>query len=158
MRQILLLILALLLQTTWIHDLQLSAITPDLVLLVLVYSALVGGAVQGAVLGFGIGFIQDINQIPADLGLNALLNSLVGFAVGYGHGRIVADSVKVQLILICGAVLVHEFMYLLLSSGVALVDIPSFWLRYSVGRALYTTSLGAMIAAFLTIRQRLFPG
>jgi rod shape-determining protein MreD len=152
-----LLVLALLLQTTWINAVQISAIKPDLVLLALVYTALSGGVVQGAIFGFCIGFLQDINQAPADLGLNALLNSLLGFAVGYGHGRIVTDSVKVQLALIFSAVLLHQFMYFLVSSGVPLSDVPYFWLRYSLGRTLYTTLFGALISMILRVRHHLFP-
>jgi len=155
-RHILLLILAFILQTTWVHALEISAVKPDLILLVLVYIALRAGELEATLLGFCIGFLQDI-YMPADLGLNALVNALVGFAVGYGRTGIVADSIQVQVALVFGAVLLHDLVYYLGSSVVSLVDVPFFWLRYGLGRAVYTGLLGALISGILLARRRLFP-
>ena len=155
-RHILLLILAFVLQTTWVHALEIFAVKPDLVLLVLVYIALRAGEFEATILGFCVGFLQDI-YMPADLGLNALANSLIGFTVGYGRTGVVADSIQVQLALVFGAVLLHDLVYYLGSSIVALTDVPFFWLRYGLGRALYTSLLGVLISSTLLARRRLFP-
>lgn len=155
-RHMLLLLLAFVLQTTWVHALQIAAVKPDPVLLVLVYIALRAGEFEATILGFCIGFLQDI-YMPGDLGLNALVNALVGFAVGYGRTGIVADSVQVQVALVFGAVLLHDLVYYLGSSVVALMDVPFFWLRYGLGRAIYTSLCGALISSILLVRRRLFP-
>ena len=155
-RHILLLILVFVLQTTWAHIFELFALKPDLILLVLVYIALRTGQIEATILGFCVGFFQDIHM-PNDLGLNALTKSLVGFSVGYGRTGVVADSVQVQVALIFGAVLVHDLIYYLGSSGIGLADVPFSWLRYGLGRALYTCAFGALVSSALVLRRRVFP-
>ena len=105
-QHILLLLLAFVLQTSWVHLLEISQLYPDLIVLTLVYIALAGGQFEAILLGFGIGFLQD-TYTPAYLGLNALTKSIVGFALGYGRLRIVADTLPVQVTLIFCTVLAH---------------------------------------------------
>lgn len=155
-RHILLLILAFVLQTTWAHAFEIAGLKPDLPLLVLVYIALRAGRLEATVLGFCIGFVQDI-YTPADLGLNALVKSLIGFAVGYGRTGIVADNFQVQIALVFGAAAVHNLIYYLGSSAITLVDVPFFWLCYGLGGALYSCVLGAILSGLLQVRRRLFP-
>ena len=155
-RHVLLLVLAFVLQTTWVHFFEISGLKPDLILLVLVYVALRAGRLEATILGFGIGFLQDI-YTPADLGLNALAKSIIGFSVGYGRTGIVADNIQVQVALVAGAVLVHDVIYYLGHSGIGLADAPFFWLRYGLGRALYTGALGVLLSASLLVRRRVFP-
>lgn len=155
-RHVLLLILAYLLQTTWAHLLEVAALKPDLVLLVLVQIALRSGPVEGALLGFGIGLLQDL-QMPADLGLNALVKTAAGFAAGYCRTGITADSIQVQVGLMLGTVLVHDLVFYLGSSGVTWVEVPYFWCRYSLGRAAYTGLIGALVYAALLLRSHFSP-
>jgi len=155
-RHMLLLVLAFVLQTTWVRFLEISELKPDLILLVLIYVALRASPPEATLLGFGIGFIQDI-YMPTDLGLNALAKTIIGFAVSYGRTGIMADNIQVQLALVCGGVLVHDLIYYLGCTGIALVDVPFFWLRYGLGRALYTCLFGAILSGFLLARRRLFP-
>ena len=156
-RDILLLVLAFALQTTWIDFLEISSLKPDLVLLALTFIALRKGPLMATCMGFGIGFMQDI-YLPADLGLNALAKSLVGFAIGYGRSRIVADNIQVQIALLFAAALCHDLIYYLGTSAIGLVDLPYFWLRYGLGRALYTTLVGALLYGCLQLRRRYLPG
>jgi len=155
-RNILLLVLALVLQTTWARALEIFALKPDLVLLSLVYVALRCGEIEAVLFGFFIGFTQDI-YMPADLGLNALTKSIIAFSVSYGRTGIVSDSIQVQVGLLLGTVLLHDLIYYLGSSGVALVDVPFFWFRYGLGRALYTSAFGILVFSALAVRRRLFP-
>ena len=155
-RHILLLVLAFILQTTWVHIFEVSGLKPDLVILVLLYIALAAGSFEAIILGFWIGFIQDIDM-PDNLGLNALVNSILGFSVGWGRTRITADSVPVQIVLVFAAVLVHDLIYYIGDSGIAWSDLPFFWLRYSLGRALYTSLIGALLSGGLILRRRFLP-
>lgn len=152
----LLLILALILQTTWVYQLDVAAIRPDLIVLVLLYIALAAGSFQATILGFAVGFVQDIDM-PDNLGLNALLKSTLGFAVGWARSRIRAESVQVLAVVIFAAVLVHDLAYYLGDSGIAWSDVPYFWLRYGLGRALYTTLVGALLYGCLQLRRRYLP-
>ena len=150
------LLLAFVLQTTWIDFLEAYSLKPDLILLVLVYIALREGPLVAICMGFGVGFIQDVYH-PADLGLNALSKSIIGFVVGYGRSRIVADNIQVQIGLLFGAVLFHDLIYYLATSAIDAIDVPYFWLRYGLGRAIYTALLGTFFSAGLTLRRLIFP-
>jgi rod shape-determining protein MreD len=156
-RHVLLLLLAFVLQTTWLHLLAVSGLRPDLILVVLVHIALRTSQVESTVLGFGAGFLQDL-YAPADLGLNALTKSLIGFAVSYGRTGVVADSVQVQIAFLCGSVVVHDLIYYLGSSGVSLATAPVYWLGHGLGQGLYTCVLGVLISVALVGRRWLLTG
>lgn len=155
-KHVLLLLLAFLLQTTWISLVAVFELQPDLIVLTLVYLALAVGPFEATLLGFGVGFLQDV-YLPANLGLNALANSIVGFAVGYGRTGIMADQVQVQIGLVFGAVLVHDLIYYVGDHSLPLAEVPFFWLRYSLGRAFYTSLISLLLTYALLLRRRLFP-
>ena len=152
-RHILYLGLAFLLQTTWVHHLELYRVQPDLILLVLVFVAVASGYTQATALGFCVGFLQDTSS-PEDLGLNALAKSLVGFGVGVSRTGIMADTVQVQVLLLCTAVLLHDLVYCIGYSGVSMAEVPLFWLRFGIGRALYTGLVGAVLISAVQARRR----
>lgn len=156
-RHLLLLLLAFVLQTTWLHLFAVSGLRPDLILVVLVHIALRSPQLESTVLGFGAGLLQDLYS-PADLGLNALAKSLVGFAVSYGRIGVVADSVQVQIAFLCGSVVVHDLIYYLGSSGVSLATAPGYWLGHGLGQGLYTCVLGALISGGMLGRRWLLTG
>ncbi len=155
-RHILLLLLAFILQTTWIHAFEIIGLRPDLVVLVLIYIALRSGSFEATLLGFAIGLIQDIDM-PHNLGLNALVNAIVGFAVGWVRLHITAENFLVQIALIFGAVLLHDLIYYIGDSSIVWSEIPFFWLRYGPGRALYTSLIGMLLSALLLLRRYLLP-
>ena len=156
LKHILLLVLAIILQTTWGHSFSVFGQVPDLVILALIHVALATGSFEATILGFGIGFFQDI-YMPDDLGLNALIKSILGFAVGWGRTGIMADNIQVQVVLIFGAVLVHDLLYSIGHSDISWLEVPFFWLRHSPGRALYTSLIGALLSVALLARRRLLP-
>lgn len=155
-RHVLLLLVAFVLQTTWGYFFDVLELRPDLILLALIYIALRVGPFEATVLGFGIGLLQDA-YMPQNLGLNALVKSVVGFGVGYGRTGIMADDLQVQALLVFGVVLVHDLIYYLGYSGVGLAEAPFLWLRYGVGRALYTSLIGFCLAYVWGLRRRLLP-
>lgn len=153
-RHILYLLLAFVLQTTWVHYLAIFDIQPDLILLVLVFVAIAGGHLEATALGFVVGLCQDAYS-PADLGLNALCKSLIGFAVGLGRGRLMADTIQVQVLIVVAAVAIHDLIYFAGHSGVALSAVPYSMVRYGLGRALYTALLASILAVCMRARQQL---
>lgn len=155
-RHILLLLLAFVLQMTWAQLFEILEVRPDLILLALVYIALRSGPFEATLLGFGIGLLQDA-YMPQNLGLNALVKSIAGFAVGYGRAGIMADSAQVQALLTFGVVLIHDLIYYLGASGIGVADVPFFWLRYGLGRAVYTGLLSFLLSYAWTLRRRLSP-
>ena len=156
LRRILLLLLAFLLQTTWVQSLQILDIVPDLVVVTLVLIALVVDPIESILMAFFVGLLQDA-YLPQNLGLNALVNVLVVLAVGLVRSGIVVDNLRVQVVFVVAAVLLHDLIYYVGYSGVPLAEVPFFWLRYALGRAAYSGVLGMAVAYALLLRHRLIP-
>ena len=154
LRYSLLLVLALILQTTWAPAVAIFGVSPQLVLMTLVLIALAAGSFESTLLGFGIGLIQDA-YMPDNFGLNALVNAIIGFAVGWGRGRIIGESIHVQVVLVVGAALVHGLLVLIGDSQKGWGQIPFFWLRYTLWNALYSGAATALLAGLLVLRRRL---
>ena len=81
-RNILLILLALILQASWIDSLAIRGIAPDIVIIILVFIAFTRGQIEATLLGFISGLLIDIYDPGTRLGVNALGNSLIGFFVG----------------------------------------------------------------------------
>ena len=147
----LLIALALLLQTSWAQEIAIYGISPDAVLLVLVYIGISGGQIQGALFGFFSGFLMDVYD-PQAMGVNALANSLIGFAVGYSRVGVVAEDLRVQALLLFLAGLLHDVIYFVFYAWSTPSAIPSLIVRYGVGSAVYTSAVGTLIFVVLSIR------
>ena len=156
LRHVLYLALAFVLQTTWLHHLEVGAVLPDLVLLSVVFIALLAGQVEAAVLGFAIGLCQDAFA-PHDLGLNALAKSLVGFAVGVVRGGLHAEAPMVQVAILVAALLVHDLIFYIGSGTTTITQVPYLMLRFGLARALYTGVVGLVVAYALRLRRDLIP-
>jgi rod shape-determining protein MreD len=77
-----LLILAIVVQTTFGSDFRILGVAPDLMLLVSACAGLSGGAEAGAFVGFCAGMLADLALTTTPLGLSALAWCLVGWGVG----------------------------------------------------------------------------
>lgn len=149
LRNILLIPLALLVQASLASRVSVFGVTPDVVLLVLVYIGISGGQVEGALLGLLAGFLQD-TYAPGHMGTNALAKTIVGFVVGYGRGGIVAESYLVRSSIVFGAVLLHDLVYFICYTGHDLPGIVFMLLRYGVGAAFYTAILSILFSILLS--------
>ena len=85
------------------------------------------------------------------------MNVLVVLAVGLIRSGIVVDNLRVQVVFVVAAVLLHDLIYYVGYSDVPLVEVPFFWLRYALGRAAYSGVLGMAVAYALLLRHRLIP-
>jgi rod shape-determining protein MreD len=81
LRTVLVLVVGLLLQTTVVLNLRIADAHPDIMLLFPIAAALVGGPVEGTVMGFLAGMASDL-VLPTPFGLSALVGCLLGFGVG----------------------------------------------------------------------------
>ena len=147
----LLIVLALLLQGAWVQKLAIYGVKPDVVLLVLVYIAISGGQIQGALFGFCSGLLLDVYDPPA-MGVNALTNSVIGFAVGTSRVGVVAEDLRVQALLLFLAGLLHDTIYYSLYAMSTPSAILPMVARYGIGSAVYTACLGTVLFLALSIR------
>lgn len=156
LRNALLLILAILIQTSYLEKIAIKGIRPDLVLILLVYISIAQGQIPGTVFGFLAGLLQDIYS-PEPLGLNALCKSIIGFVVGYGHGGVVEENIFTRAFIIFTATILHDLVYFLISSWESLQNYFSLISRYTIPAAAYTTLAGLILfclTSFLSLRLR----
>jgi rod shape-determining protein MreD len=79
------LLLGILLQTSFGADLRVDNIAPDFMLLLAVCAGYVAGPDEGAVVGFGAGLLTDLFLQDTPFGLSALAACLAGFAAGWAR-------------------------------------------------------------------------
>jgi len=113
---------ALVLQSTLFSQVTLAGVKPELVYLVTIVLAFLEGPSSGAVAGFAGGMAQDflLNQPK---GITALTLTLVGYAVGTIRQYIVTPSPLLPVALVAGAT----------SVGVLFYGVVAFLLGLSVG-------------------------
>ncbi|HAA74447.1 TPA: rod shape-determining protein MreD [Candidatus Latescibacteria bacterium] len=147
----LLIALALLIQTSWTHGIAIAGIRPDVVLIIVVYIGIRSGQLEATVFGFVSGFLLDVYN-PEFMGVNALANSVVGFAVGYSRASIVAEDLRVQALALLIASLVHDILYFGLSSAANPAKMFTSLFRYGIGTAVYTAVIGMLCVFLVSIR------
>ncbi len=150
LRDALIFILVLVLQSTVLYRMEISGIRPDLLVAFVVYFGWMRGPTAGALGGFGIGLVQDLDA-AGPLGLNGLAKTVVGFLVAKAGFRVHRSNVGVRFSFFMVAMLLHDFIYFASITGgdgsefirqMAFVAFPS---------ALYTTVVTLVI---LSVAER----
>jgi len=90
------LLLGILVQTTFGADLRVDNIAPDFMLLLAVCAGYEGGPEAGAVVGFAAGLLSDLFLQSTPFGLSALAGCLAGFAAGWAR----ANFLRLRLVLV----------------------------------------------------------
>lgn len=93
------LVTALLLQSTLFPQLSLLGVRPELVYLVTIVVALLEGPVEGAVVGFVGGLLQDF-LLDQPKGITALTLTLLGYAIGLARQYITSPSPLLPTIMV----------------------------------------------------------
>lgn len=124
----LLLVAAVLLQSTVLEHAAIRGIKPDLALIVLVFVAVQGGSMVGQTAGFAAGLVQDLLSLPP-LGLNALARTAVGFLFGKLQGSLASSSVLASVVLVFAATVIKAAVLWLATSVLA----PDFRVRLTAG-------------------------
>ncbi len=132
------------LQMVALRKLSFGDISPDFPLLLCGLFALFRGPIQGSIIGFFVGLLQDLFN-PAFLGLNALTKSLVGFALGQIGTKTVPENSLFLLCVFLFAALGHDFVYLLFYSGRDLGNLFAMFFSTAVPSALYTAIFGVVV-------------
>jgi len=143
-RNILLIVLALLVQSTFGTRMEIMGARPDFALLVLMLLASRGNTVTSIMYGFIIGFLQDVYS-PEFLGANAFAMSLMGFILGEFRERLAVENTGVKFVSTFVAILVHDTVYLSLYSRFEFSVTWTLFVRMSLACALYTAVLGVVL-------------
>ncbi len=110
-RNILIIALALLLQSTLFGRFSVWGIRPDLTMLVLILLVIDSGPVESVLYGFFIGFIQDV-YTPEFLGFNSFTMSLMAFLLDNIKERLTVENYSVKALVTFTACTVHDIISL----------------------------------------------
>jgi rod shape-determining protein MreD len=144
---ILLSLLLIAVHTVLVPFLAILDITPDILLLWVVYIAVREGQMPATAAGFLIGLVADLVAGDAVLGLSSLSKTLAGFIAGYFHNEnktLQTLGSYTFLIIVALAALLHNTIYFTIflqgtSPGVAVT-----LLRYGLPAAAYTVAVGLL--------------
>ena len=118
-----------------------QSVTPDLLLLLVVWAALMEGQYVGMIVGFGAGLLFDMLTTDV-LGSNALAKTLAGFMAGYfyreGMGLATIGSYRLLLIVTFTGFL-HNLVYFFFYIKPMQTSFWEFFLVNGVATTLYTT-------------------
>lgn len=148
-------IAALILQTTVLPLLRIGGAMSDLLLVLVIFTALFRGSLAGGAAGFAAGLAQDLIGGPY-IGLGALSCFMAGCLIGSLEQRVNKGNLLVTFSLVLAGSLVASTVYLL-GQGLlnpSSLSISLFW-RVLVPGSLYNACLATLLSRPLT---RLFGG
>ena len=147
LRNILLVMIALLVQSTLFGRFDIYGVRPDLALLVLLFIANTTGPVGNIWYGFLIGLLQDVYS-PEYLGFNTLTMSITGFFLGFVREQFTVEKGAVRLLVTFIVCLAHDALYLMIYTHFDFSLLFNLYLRLSLPGALYTSVIFFVLIAF----------
>lgn len=99
----LLLILAIVLQSTLFELLSVAHVRPDICLMIIIFAALQRGPIAGMLTGFTAGLLEGFFTPP--YGFHALIKTIIGYVLGRFEGVLSIDPFLVKILLVVGATL-----------------------------------------------------
>lgn len=132
-----------------------GSITPDLLLILVVWVAMTEGQFMGTVAGFACGLLFD--SVSGDvIGTNALAKTIAGFIAGYffksGYGISIVGSYRFLLIVSLVG-LIHNLIYFTFYVRPMQVGFFDFVITYGVATTLYTTVVAVFPMLYVNRRQ-----
>ena len=144
-----------LLQISILNLIEVKGITPDLLLILVVWIALAEGQFVGIFFGFGIGLLFDFMTLDV-IGTNALTKTIAAFLVGYfykeGHVSERLGSFFFVLVTLVAAI-VHNLIYYIFYIRLSDLNYLDFFIRYGLATSVYT-GVFAIIAMLLNIPRK----
>jgi rod shape-determining protein MreD len=125
-------------------------IAPDFLILLSAYLGLQRGALQGSLWGFVIGIIQDLFN-PELFGLNALTKSLLGYGAGIVGSKTERDNTVIMLAVFFLGSIGHDFVYLLIYTGLDVVRFFVQLVTQSLPSAVYTALVGVLVPRLVAL-------
>lgn len=135
------------LQLSILRNIAIFQVTPDIVLVLVIYAALFHGR-AGMWLGFVTGLFIDLYS-PV-LGYNALMGTIIGYGIGVLSSRIYKEIPILWVIILFGCSLLHGVVTFAAEHELSLY----FFMRYILSGAFYTTVVG-MIIFYILRRTRI---
>jgi len=137
----------LLVQQTLFDKISILGVKPDLLLVLIIFTALLEGPVTGLKLGLAIGLLQDL-ATGKFIGLYLLSGGITGYLVGLVETRIFKENYLVPMVVLLGGTVFHQGLYLFLRS---LIGYPAGWIDAWLGVILPLALYHALIGPFLYV-------
>ncbi len=143
---ILLSLLLFLVHSTLVKFLSIRDITPDILVVWIVYLSIREGQLVGTVAGFLIGLAVDLmSGSDGMLGLSALAKTVAGFAAGYFYNENKTQQTLGGypfIIAVAVASLLHNIIYFVIFLQGSPLGLQSIILMYGIPATLYTAAVG----------------
>jgi rod shape-determining protein MreD len=146
-------LVAFVIQVTAIHRIAIAGCAPDLLVILLVALVLDRPPVAAVVIGFLVGFLQDLGN-ASHLGMNALAKSVVAYGVSRLGSGLLPENVLYKGFIIFAACLVNDVIVLPIATSFSLRETFVSFFRYSLLSAFYSSLVGVIIFALLELLTR----
>lgn len=130
-------------------------VTPDLLIILIIWITIYEGKLHGIFSGFFIGLIFDILSFDL-IGTNALAKTFVGFvASSFYHKereQLIPGTYKFPLIVLLSS-FIHNLIYYFFYINVSELVFWEFFLKYGIASSFYT-SVFSLFVMFFNLRKR----
>jgi len=154
-KNLLLSVVFILIQTTVLRLVALEGIVPDLLAIWIVYIAVTEGQLSATLWGFGIGLTFDLAS-GGFIGLSALTKTILGFFAGYFYGenkiQMTLSSYRFPLIVLIVSV-IHNTVYFALYTRGTEIGLVRSIAEIGFATSLYTATV-SLLPMFTFSRRR----
>lgn len=152
-RTIFVVLVIFILQVTAIHKMAVAGAFPDLLVIALVALVLQRGPVLAVVIGFSLGFLQDLGN-ASYLGMNALAKSILAYGVSRLGSGLLPENVLYKGIIIFVACLLNDMLLLAITTSFSIGEMFYSFFRYSVLSAIYSALVGVCTYGLIELFTR----
>ncbi len=127
-----------------------AGITPDLLLILVIWIAVIEGPMPGLLAGFTIGLLFDVISMDV-IGTNALAKIITAFIAGwfYREGTLEHKLGRFRfLIIVFIGSIVHNLVYFFFYIKLSELSFFSFFTKYGLAMSLYTTVFAVFAMLF----------
>ena len=143
------LILNLVLQSTLFTYIEILGVKPNTALIIIVSYSILRGDVEGSILGFFAGLLQDI-YFNEFIGLYALLGMLIGYFCGKPFKSFFRENFFLPMALVALSSLLHQFfVYVAFFLFRARLDLPFYFRTIMLPASVYTVVLAVPVYLLL---------
>lgn len=152
----LIMILNIVLQSTFVQEFAIGGITMNLLMITVVSFALIRGKIEGAIIGFLLGMMQDI-FFGNVIGFYALLYMYIGFFAGFINRALYKDNIMIPLLVISSAdFLFNLIIYIITYLFRGRTDFIYYLINIMLPELVYTTFVSIFVyKLYVFINERL---
>lgn len=147
---ILLIFIALIIQSTLFEFISINGVKPDLALILLVFISLRKGQRPGQTAGFITGLIEDFLSLPVTLGYYAAIKGIIGFLFGKFKGRMFIGPIFMPVVIILVATFIKYLLAAIFSFFFSVGE-PGFFSFRLLIEIIFNCLLAPLVYRFLKL-------